>query len=215
MKTRYKKRFLLLSLFIFSSIAYGDPPYLDGEFEKYSVKGRINQLDSSIIQDKNDSYSYFQRSALYFKQKQYNKALDDINTAINLIDKYYYLRSGIYEVLNEMTNALDDIEKAIELDPQNILFYEKRANIKFNRDDIAGAIKDVTYLFDLLFSSINSSDEDGSIFSEKIKQANDAILNDFPVRSRAYINNLENLNQNKIAFELYKLGIFYSCRQEK
>ncbi|MFK7750536.1 MAG: tetratricopeptide repeat protein [Kordia sp.] len=90
---------------------------------------------------------YRNRGKLYFRQKNYEKALKDFNSAIllnNNDSEIYYGRGQAKYHLGDIQNALLDTNVAIELDKTNWSYYNQRGIILNDMEKHEEAISDFT-----------------------------------------------------------------------
>lgn len=77
-------------------------------------------IDHCISHSLNAMDAYGERGFCYAKQGDYQKAIDDLNIAINLTQtnaSYYQNRAWCYNKLKQYQKAVSDCTKAISLDP--------------------------------------------------------------------------------------------------
>ena len=117
------------------------------------VSGMFSDLDKSIELNPNNIEAYHIRGSKRFMAKKYELAIQDMKKCIELdpnqSDEYH---NYFYEVLAECQNrlkqynsALLTYNKLIQMDPLNASqYYHSRADVKFELDDIEGALMDYT-----------------------------------------------------------------------
>ena len=96
----------------------------------------VTPLDNAVSSGQDNARFYAERSGVYWKMKQYDKALADMKNALELEpDKaeYYENVAAIYIEQEEYDNALPYINKAIELNPNNGRAYIFRGYIHMKR----------------------------------------------------------------------------------
>lgn len=79
-----------------------------------------------------DHYSYFKRSRAYYKNDEYQKAISDMNKAIELYPEdadYYYYRAFIYYQLDDIKNDTTNTLMALKFAPENYYYIEHRDTI--------------------------------------------------------------------------------------
>lgn len=140
----------------------------------YSNKGEINKaikFYSKSIEQGNEKANVFnERGILYYKEKQYNIAVQDFTQAINLdkfdlsinlnivieewrylkkdresLEKFiipFYYRAKAKEYVNDYYGALLDYDMVIKLNPTYAEVYFNRGIIKFKLGDYKGACID-------------------------------------------------------------------------
>lgn len=87
---------------------------------------------------------YFNRAALYKKQKKYDLALADYGKVIELYPQIhftYFHRAELYKQQKEYDLALADINKAIELNPSSI-YYQRRGSVYYMKKQYDSAVKE-------------------------------------------------------------------------
>lgn len=85
----------------------------------------------------NHALSYYNRGSLYSNRKEYKKALDDFNLAIELNPSYasaYNNRGLVYFNMKQYKEAIDDYTCALEINESAIEFY--------NRGDVYAEIRE-------------------------------------------------------------------------
>jgi tetratricopeptide (TPR) repeat protein len=83
---------------------------------------KLDTLNQKVASDSLNPESYYFRSRYYLEQKDINRALADINKAIQLDEKksdYFVTLSDIYLEMGRMPNCIVALRKAEELDPVN------------------------------------------------------------------------------------------------
>ncbi len=90
---------------------------------------------------------YVNRSSLWISQQQWDRALADLNQAIELQPREYlaYLNRALaYREQEEWDQAREALDKAIALKPDLALLYHERAHLHLRRQDRAAALQDFT-----------------------------------------------------------------------
>jgi tetratricopeptide (TPR) repeat protein len=93
-----------------------------GEKNAVALPVELEALNQKVLSDSLDPDNFYLRSRYYLGQKDINKALADINKAIQLNGKksdYFVTLSEIYLSMGRMPNCLVALKKAEELDPVN------------------------------------------------------------------------------------------------
>lgn len=96
----------------------------------------VMPLDNAVSSGQDNARFYAERSGVYWKMKQYDKALADMKNALELEpDKaeYYESVAAIYIEQEKYDNALPYINKAIELNPNSGRAYIFRGYIHMKR----------------------------------------------------------------------------------
>ncbi|KAB2903497.1 MAG: tetratricopeptide repeat protein [Anaerolineae bacterium] len=100
------------------------PPFQQGN-EAYALEdydGAVEQYTAAIKADETHAAAYNGRAAAYNAVRQHQKALDDVNKAIELnpeVPKYYRNRSLALSGLRRHEEALADDQKGLELEPSS------------------------------------------------------------------------------------------------
>lgn len=134
------KKYLYLLLFV-TFFGFSQEYYSNNNVE---IEKKISKLDSLILE--NPSFqNYFNRGYLNHEIKNYEKALNDYNKAIQ-IDSIsflaYYNRACLKVDTNDLNGALFDYNKSINLGNNDYKIYFNRASLKERLNDINGAIED-------------------------------------------------------------------------
>ncbi len=96
---------------------------------KGAEENSIDGITQKITHDLQNPKLYFQRGLQLYQQKEYDKALSDYNSAIQLDSKYkdaLYYRAIIYDMRNQSKEAITDYSKIISLDPKYEGAYNNR-----------------------------------------------------------------------------------------
>jgi len=112
---------------------------------KGDFKQGIHLYSQYIKQNNQDPKAYYQRGKAYFKIKDYNAAISDLNKAMQLAPDDAHLTSErglIYFMAKKEDKAISDFDKAVELEPENPFRYASRAFIKDRLNDLEGAKAD-------------------------------------------------------------------------
>lgn len=91
-----------------------------GEMEK-TESSQPSEFKNEIGLKSKDSAAYNNRGITYFAHKQYQKALEDFNKAIELIPQYadpYFFRGFYYHIMAAYEKAVTDYNMARELNPK-------------------------------------------------------------------------------------------------
>lgn len=106
--------------------------YLENE----ELQKSISDLDSSIVLDNREAYSFYFRGVAYFSTNEnYEKALKDLNQSI-VLDKTlimsYYMRASVYVELKEYNKALEDLNLVIKNEPGFAEAYLQTGTVYFH-----------------------------------------------------------------------------------
>ncbi len=122
-----------------------------------SVPAEIQKLNDQITQDPGNAELFWKRATLFLEKKVPDKALSDINKAIELkpnLAKYYVLLSDVYLTKNMVKNCKEALEKAISLDSEYTEAYLKLAELSLYFRDYSMVYK---YTADAIESDENSA----------------------------------------------------------
>lgn len=118
---------------------------------KCTYEKQVEQLSDSINQSSNIGSLYYHRALLLRKQKQLNKAIVDLNSAITYSPNQpepYQVRASVYEELGIHQKAMEDYTAAIEIckstgmDSSDAFFYVARGNFYAKNKNTKAAIQD-------------------------------------------------------------------------
>jgi len=131
----------LTALIIGESILYfnvrNNPQYLSRlEFQnavplmkEKKYKEALPYLNASLKNYKNLN-TYLERASAYCKLKEFDKAIADCNSAIQMepLNRDGFIeRAHVYHTMRKEDLAIADLDKAVELDPKSALAYNNRA----------------------------------------------------------------------------------------
>jgi TonB family protein len=127
-KSIYKYTFLLFILFLFrNTFAQAASDNFKKAEQFYSTKQygeAIKFLNLALIENPTDSKTLFMRGRCNLETEMYYKALDDFNSASNLLPQesfYMYYRSICEWKLNRQKASVTNLEKSLEYDPYNFM----------------------------------------------------------------------------------------------
>lgn len=109
--------FILTLIFLFCPFYGQEDNVAENNFR--STYDFLFSLDNEISKNPYDDKLYHKRALIYLSLNEFEKALNDINKAINLngnTDDYFYTRSMIYYFKGYYQNALENIVIACELE---------------------------------------------------------------------------------------------------
>jgi signal peptidase I len=113
---------------------------------------QIEKFTAAIKQDANDSVAIYERARIYIATTQYQKALDDLNRAIEIKPDsadIYASRAQVYRLLKKLPECINDATRAIECDAGCAKAYEQRAHAYGDLDQFQKAIDDFTKQIEL------------------------------------------------------------------
>ena len=109
--------------------------------KKGSLKKSLNFLEQAIAIEPDEAQFYGARGDVFFKQKQFDSALNAYNYAINLNDKYFYFfekRGLTHKQLGHNQSAVQDLKKSSSLLP-TAASYNELGLFALNAGDKNGA----------------------------------------------------------------------------
>jgi tetratricopeptide (TPR) repeat protein len=128
--------FCCISIYFLGSCQHGKDSTKSERVD--SVPADIQQLTSKIALEPQNADLYWERAKKYLDLKNPDKALNDINKAIEIkpgFARYYISLSDIYLVKGMARNCREALEKAISLDSQEIEAYLKLAELSLYYKD--------------------------------------------------------------------------------
>jgi tetratricopeptide (TPR) repeat protein len=131
-------------LFISSGLSQGVPACV---YEKGSPDPKITACTKAIAAGGNGlSTSFNERGVAYYNNKDFDRAMADLNEAIRL-DPYLAIafnnRGKVLLAAHNVDRALVDVNEAIRLDPHNVSFLVNRAEMYRTIDDQDRSIADL------------------------------------------------------------------------
>jgi tetratricopeptide (TPR) repeat protein len=90
----------------------------------------IDDYTKAIELNPNEASAYIRRGVAYEAKRDYNNAIADFTTAINMRDNVGYLyRGSAYQEKREYDRAIADLSKFIEMNPNASLAYWGRGQV--------------------------------------------------------------------------------------
>jgi len=108
---------------------------------------KIQDYNERIREFPSDATAYLQRGRAYFELGEYDKALRDFDTVVNIdkkISHAYYSRANVYKAQGKIDQALDDYTTTIKLDRKNYVALTKRGDLYTDTRQYKQAIEDYT-----------------------------------------------------------------------
>jgi len=173
-------------------------------------------LNNCISLNKRDDYAYYLKGLIYQTNGNYNEAITQYTSAINInssVSNYYNNIGGCYFSLKEIDAAINNFYSALKIDSSNldaVINYSKLIAEYKNKNDEALFL--LNQVIDIESDNSEAYFIKGNIlknqlkFSESIKEYNKAI-NFNPSDSKFYLNKsfaLLTLGEYKSGFELYE-----------
>lgn len=155
----------------------------------------LQDIDKSITLDKHLPNAYAQRAYVTMQyNKQYDKALEDIEHAIKLSPQsttFYVARAIIKYYLNDFRGTMADYGRVLELDPNNMIAYYNRGLLRTQVGDRNNAISDFSRVikadptnYFAIYNRALLHDDIGS-YSEAIADF-DKVLEEYPSFAAGY-----------------------------
>jgi tetratricopeptide (TPR) repeat protein len=110
-----------------------------------SLQEAKTQVDELLGEDEFNYRAIALRAKIFYRQKAFEKAIDDYNYLVNLLPKnteYISDRGLAYHMLGFYDQALADFDEVINLEPDNPYWFACRAFIKDYIKDYVGALED-------------------------------------------------------------------------
>ena len=120
--------------------------YIDSIEKEKKWKTIISLLESKTFLEKRKYRSYSSLANAYFHTKEYEKALNSINHALELNSQTtftYYLKARILYAMGRYPEAEKEIDTAVVLDMKNFDNYMLYARILSKRGDYKGAVEKI------------------------------------------------------------------------
>jgi len=114
--------------------------------------------------------AYYNRAHAYTNLGYYQKALKDLDKAIQYNPKYaqtYYIHAIDYIGLGDYQQALKDLDKAIQYNPQFAQAYYVRANVYIKLENYQKALKDLDKVIELKSEYVPEAYRDRQEISKK------------------------------------------------
>lgn len=155
----------------------------------------LKDFDKTISLKPNYAQAYSNRAAVYFKQKNYDKAISDYTKAIELkrFPRYFERRGDVYADKEEYERAIDDYSEAIKIYPKYRIAYRGRAFAYYKLKEYENAIQNYTKTIELnpkdatAFNGRGNAYADSGDFYNAIEDYTSAI-NINPKFGYAYLN---------------------------
>ena len=107
---------------------------------------KVEKLELNFNQNNYHTRIFFQvRGEAFYCLKEYKKAIENYNKAINLgLDNsnFYSKRGESYYHLKEYEKSIEDYSRAISLNPNNAVYYKRRGDSYYNLKEYEKAIED-------------------------------------------------------------------------
>jgi len=118
----------------------GDTEDLDGQ-----IKGCTQAIQSGKYRGKNLAWAYINRGSVYDYQRDFDRAIADLDVAIRLDPDSvaaYQNRAASYRNKGQLDRALADLNRAAQLDPQDARTFLSRGVIYFKLGETKRSIAD-------------------------------------------------------------------------
>ena len=140
---------------------------------RQSVDELISQLSADIplLKSAADKVTaYFVRGDAYYRKGDYDHAIADFNSAIELAPnsaETYNIRGIAYSAKNEYDLAIADLTRAIELVPNNAATHNNRGNAYNGKGDYDRAIVDFSKAIELAPNNAEAHNNRGNAYNGK------------------------------------------------
>ena len=94
----------------------------DGKVVQDTARITLEVITAKIASDESNPLLYNQRAKVYLLDRQFDKALKDINKAVSLAPKnplFYITLSDVYLLMGQSKNSEESLTKALSLDPSS------------------------------------------------------------------------------------------------
>ena len=121
---------------------------LEGEEKGMEREQQVALMDLAIQLSPRRAYYYETRAGYRIDLKQYDRAIADLDRAIELVDRPYarFLRGMAWCQIAEYRRSLADFDSAIVRQPFNSQFYRGRSLARAAVGDVVGALADADRL---------------------------------------------------------------------
>jgi tetratricopeptide (TPR) repeat protein len=120
----------------------------------------VEKQTAAIAKNPDDAEAYFQRGRLFIRLREFSRARDDFNQAIDLKPDHfeaYHQRGHAHEGLGQAQKAIDDFTAALKGQPQNAHLYHARGENYLHLRDYVKAVEDLNRA--LQFQLTNRAEE--------------------------------------------------------
>jgi PQQ-dependent catabolism-associated CXXCW motif protein len=126
----------------------GDYDLALADLEKaLAVDSRKSAIIGRILRDPSYAAGYVARGKKFFKSKQYAKAIEEYDKAIDLAPDTYdanYSRGEALYQMGDYRRAVQSFDRAIAINPESVNAYNDRGNSYYNTGDYDRSIVDYT-----------------------------------------------------------------------
>lgn len=174
-----------------------------------------------LAKDSKYLYAYIMLAKCYLKNKDYEQALKNLETAINLdsnSDEAYYTKAQVYRQTNVNVSAIETAKKAISIAPNKVEYYDFVANCYYELENYKEA-----YFYYKEAADIDMLSVTFKYYMAKCAQFNSDIANavaNFSVAKRLepsnvfisieYADFLCSINKHKKALDILKSTLEYN-----
>lgn len=124
----------------------------DAYFTLGNKQRALDDYNAAIKSAPHNAALYYNRSAVFIAQADYDAALQDCDTALKYDPKFVPAlrqRAKIYAVRGNLTGALADYSAAIRLQPQTAVLWSDRGHVDLGQHQYRNAIEDEAHAIQL------------------------------------------------------------------
>ncbi|MEZ5194860.1 MAG: tetratricopeptide repeat protein [Bacteroidales bacterium] len=201
----------LLSFFLLFIISCNHPQKSNEKSESNDsidpVLERLDELNREIRTDSLNSDAFKERAIFYYENEEYNEALKDIVSALEIDStkaEYFVVISDVYLGLGKLNLSVMALDKAIELDPDNTKAYLRMAENSIIFRDYKKALDYIDKVIQLNSLESKAYFLRGVIFLE----------NKDTIRGIRNFQKAIDVNQDYLEAH-YQLGMLYALKKNK
>lgn len=171
------------------------------------VLARLEELNRIIRSDSLNGDAFKERAVFYYENEQYNEALKDIVSALEIDSTkadYYIVISDVYLGLGKLNLSVMSLDKAIDIDPQNTKAYLRMAENSIIFRDYKKALDYIDKVIQIDNLESKAYFLRGVVFLE----------NNDTIRGIRNLQKAIDVNQDYLEAH-YQLGMLYALKKNK